>query len=90
MICRFWKPTTLGKPYQKPLVDATSGADALEYFGGMAATLTGEHIQLGRGLGLHTPRSLGVCVGIGAWNYPTQIACWKGAPALGLRQCHGL
>jgi len=21
-------------------------------------------------------------VGIGAWNYPTQIACWKGAPAL--------
>ncbi len=27
-------------------------------------------------------RPLGVCVGIGAWNYPTQIACWKGAPAL--------
>jgi betaine-aldehyde dehydrogenase len=25
---------------------------------------------------------LGVCVGIGAWNYPTQIACWKSAPAL--------
>ena len=25
---------------------------------------------------------LGVCVGIGAWNYPQQIACWKGAPAL--------
>ncbi|MEP3035603.1 MAG: aldehyde dehydrogenase family protein, partial [Pseudoruegeria sp.] len=25
---------------------------------------------------------LGVCVGIGAWNFPTQIACWKGAPAL--------
>ncbi|HSX74031.1 MAG TPA: aldehyde dehydrogenase family protein, partial [Shinella sp.] len=24
----------------------------------------------------------GVCVGIGAWNYPQQIACWKGAPAL--------
>jgi betaine-aldehyde dehydrogenase len=27
-------------------------------------------------------RALGVCVGIGAWNYPTQIACWKAAPAL--------
>jgi betaine-aldehyde dehydrogenase len=26
--------------------------------------------------------ALGLCVGIGAWNYPTQIACWKGAPAL--------
>jgi betaine-aldehyde dehydrogenase len=25
---------------------------------------------------------LGVCVGIGAWNYPIQIACWKAAPAL--------
>ena len=25
---------------------------------------------------------LGLCVGIGAWNYPTQIACWKAAPAL--------
>jgi len=23
-----------------------------------------------------------VCVGIGAWNYPLQIACWKSAPAL--------
>jgi len=27
---------------------------------------------------------LGVCVGIGAWNYPSQIACWKSAPALAL------
>ncbi|XP_049895533.1 4-trimethylaminobutyraldehyde dehydrogenase A-like, partial [Epinephelus moara] len=25
---------------------------------------------------------LGVCVGIGAWNYPFQIATWKSAPAL--------
>ena len=25
---------------------------------------------------------MGVAVGIGAWNYPTQIACWKAAPAL--------
>jgi betaine-aldehyde dehydrogenase len=23
-----------------------------------------------------------VCAGIGAWNYPIQIACWKSAPAL--------
>ena len=37
-----------GKPYQETSVaDATSGADALEYFGGLAASLTGEHIQLG-------------------------------------------
>ena len=25
---------------------------------------------------------LGVCAGIGAWNYPLQVACWKIAPAL--------
>lgn len=72
-----------GKPYQETSVaDATSGADALEYFGGMAATLTGEHIQLGKNWVYTRREPLGVCVGIGAWNYPTQIACWKGAPAL--------
>ena len=72
-----------GKPYQETSVaDATSGADALEYFGGMAATLTGQHIQLGENWVYTRREPLGVCVGIGAWNYPTQIACWKGAPAL--------
>lgn len=72
-----------GKPYQETSVaDATSGADALEYFGGMAATLTGEHIQLGEDWVYTRREALGVCVGIGAWNYPTQIACWKAAPAL--------
>lgn len=73
-----------GKPYQETSVaDATSGADAFEYFGGLAGTLTGEHIPLAGGDFVYTRReALGVCVGIGAWNYPTQIACWKGAPAL--------
>ncbi len=72
-----------GKPYQETSVaDATSGADALEYFGGLAGSLTGEHIQLGENWVYTRREPLGVCVGIGAWNYPTQIACWKGAPAL--------
>ncbi len=72
-----------GKPYQETsAVDATSGADALEYFGGLAGSLTGEHIQLGEDWVYTRREPLGVCVGIGAWNYPTQIACWKGAPAL--------
>ncbi|MEY1556254.1 betaine-aldehyde dehydrogenase [Yoonia sp. R2331] len=73
-----------GKPYQETSVaDATSGADALEYFGGLAGSLTGEHIPLAGGDFVYTRREpLGVCVGIGAWNYPTQIASWKGAPAL--------
>lgn len=73
-----------GKPYQETSVaDATSGADALEYFGGLAGSLTGEHIPLADGNWAYTMRvPLGVCTGIGAWNYPTQIACWKAAPAL--------
>lgn len=73
-----------GKPLSETLVaDATSAADALEYFGGLAGTLTGEHIPMGGADFVCTIREpLGVCVGIGAWNYPTQIACWKGAPAL--------
>ncbi|MGO4916266.1 betaine-aldehyde dehydrogenase [Pseudogemmobacter sp. W21_MBD1_M6] len=72
-----------GKPLQETLVaDATSAADALEYFGGLAGSLTGEHIQLGADFVYTKREPLGVCVGIGAWNYPTQIAAWKGAPAL--------
>ncbi|WP_019955336.1 betaine-aldehyde dehydrogenase [Yoonia vestfoldensis] len=72
-----------GKPYQETSVaDATSGADAFEYFGGLAGSITGEHIPLGDNFVYTRREPLGVCVGIGAWNYPTQIACWKGAPAL--------
>ena len=72
-----------GKPYQETSeVDATSSADALEYFGGLAGSLTGEHIQLGDDFVYTVREALGVCVGVGAWNYPTQIAGWKGAPAL--------
>ena len=54
-----------GKPYQETSVaDATSAADALEYFGGMAATLTGQHIQLGENWVYTRREPLGVCVGI--------------------------
>jgi len=73
-----------GKPLSETLVaDATSAADALEYFGGLAGSLTGEHIPLADGDFVYTRReALGVVLGIGAWNYPTQIAAWKAAPAL--------
>ncbi len=72
-----------GKPLSETLyVDATSAADALEFFGGLAGSLTGEHVPLGADWGYTVREPLGLCVGIGAWNYPTQISCWKGAPAL--------
>lgn len=73
-----------GKPIQETIVaDPTSGADAFEFFGGVAAAaLNGDYIPLGGDFALTKRVPLGVCVGIGAWNYPQQIACWKGAPAL--------
>lgn len=72
-----------GKALQETLVaDAASGADCLEYFGGLAAGIEGIHVDLG-GSFLYTRREpLGVVASIGAWNYPIQIACWKAAPAL--------
>lgn len=74
-----------GKPIQETRVaDWPSGADALEYFAGLAPTVTGETIPLGGDMVYTLREALGVCVGIGAWNYPSQIACWKAAPALAL------
>ena len=73
-----------GKPIQETTVcDIISGADCIEYVAGIAPTLSGEHIDLGAAAFGYTRREpLGVVAGIGAWNYPMQIACWKSAPAL--------
>jgi betaine-aldehyde dehydrogenase len=65
------------------VVDVTSGAECLEYYAGLAAGIAGEHLDLGAAAFGYTRREpLGVVAGIGAWNYPLQIACWKSAPAL--------
>lgn len=72
-----------GKPLQEALVaDAASGADCIEYFAGTAATLKGDHYDLGGSFAYTRREPLGVCAGIGAWNYPIQIASWKSGPAL--------
>jgi len=73
-----------GKPIQETrAVDVLSGAQCLEYYAGLAAGLAGEHIDLGPlAFGYTRREPLGVVAGIGAWNYPLQIACWKSAPAL--------
>jgi len=73
-----------GKPIQETLVvDVASGADCFEYFAALSQSLSGEHIDLGaQAFGYTRREPLGVVAGIGAWNYPLQIACWKAAPAL--------
>lgn len=72
-----------GKPIAESLsVDIPSAADCLEFFGGVAAGLSGRHVDLGANFAYTRREPLGVCGAIGAWNYPLQIACWKLAPAL--------
>ena len=73
-----------GKPLQEALeVDIVSGADVIEYFAGLAPTMQGDQQPLGESQFFYTRREpLGICAGIGAWNYPIQIAMWKSAPAL--------
>ncbi len=73
-----------GKPIAEALsVDILSGADAIDYFAGLADKIHGSHFDLPPSAFAYTRREpLGVCAGIGAWNYPIQIGCWKSAPAL--------
>ncbi|MGR0280225.1 betaine-aldehyde dehydrogenase [Marinomonas dokdonensis] len=73
-----------GKPLQEAIcVDIETGADVIEYYAGLTNKIQGEYQDLGNGNFFYTRREpLGVCAGIGAWNYPIQIACWKSGPAL--------
>ncbi|XP_062308456.1 4-trimethylaminobutyraldehyde dehydrogenase A [Osmerus eperlanus] len=72
-----------GKSITEAEVDIDVAWQCIEYYAGIAGTLAGQHIQLPGGAFAYTRReALGVCVGIGAWNYPFQIAAWKSAPAL--------
>ncbi|WP_396586731.1 betaine-aldehyde dehydrogenase [Bermanella sp. R86510] len=72
-----------GKPLQEALeVDVVTGADAIEFFAGVAPSIEGNQQDLGGDFYYTRREPLGICAGIGAWNYPIQIACWKSAPAL--------
>ncbi|XP_046653577.1 4-trimethylaminobutyraldehyde dehydrogenase A-like isoform X2 [Daphnia pulicaria] len=72
-----------GKPIWEARLDIQSCADCFLYFGGIASTVSGKHIQLpNSSFGLVKRESLGVVGGIGAWNYPLQTCSWKVAPAL--------
>lgn len=73
-----------GKPFSETsAVDIVTGADVLEYYAGLATAIEGEQYPLRDTSFFYTRREpLGVTAGIGAWNYPIQIALWKSAPAL--------
>lgn len=75
-----------GKPFSETsTVDVVTGSDVLEFFANLVAGggLNGETTQLRDDAWIYSKKEpLGVCVGIGAWNYPLQIALWKSAPCL--------
>lgn len=72
-----------GKPWQEAsVVDVVTGADSIEFFAGLAPSIEGNQQDLGGDFYYTRREPLGICAGIGAWNYPLQIACWKSAPAL--------
>lgn len=72
-----------GKPWQEAeCVDVETGADVIEYFAGLAPAQVGQQQMVGNDFYYTRKEPLGICAGIGAWNYPLQIACWKSGPAL--------
>jgi betaine-aldehyde dehydrogenase len=75
-----------GKPLSETsTVDVITGADVLEYYANLIASggLNGESFRLRDSAWVYTSKeALGVCGGIGAWNYPIQIALWKSGPCL--------
>ena len=72
-----------GKPWQEAsVVDVLSGADSIEFFAGLAPGIEGNQQAVDGDFYYTRREALGICAGIGAWNYPLQIACWKSAPAL--------
>jgi betaine-aldehyde dehydrogenase len=72
-----------GKPIQETLVsDPLTAAECFDYYADTGSLLD-ETLHPSDGGFFYTRREpLGVCAGIGAWNYPIQIAGWKAAPAL--------
>ena len=73
----------VGKSFAEAVsADVPSGADAMAFFASMAMTQAGDMHRYADAIAYCERVPLGVCAGIGAWNYPVQIACWKAAPAL--------
>ena len=77
-----------GKPFSETsVVDIVTGADVLEYYANLVGGggLVGERTQLREGAWcVSTKEPLGVCAGIGAWNYPIQmyVSPWAVLPTM--------
>lgn len=64
-------------------IDVDAAVESLEYYSALLHTLFGQHVPMQDGSYAYTRREpLGVCVGIGAWNFPLLNIAWKVAPAI--------
>ena len=58
-------------------MDVESVIASLEYYGGVAPSIVGQHVRLpGGSWGVASREPLGVVGGVGAWNYPMQVPGW--------------
>ena len=72
-----------GKPISETLVaDPASAAECFEFYAKAGSSDDGTYHPIEGGFVQVVREPLGICAGIGAWNYPIQIAGWKAAPAL--------
>jgi len=73
-----------GKPISETKdFDVIGGVEVMEYYAGIAPSIQGSHIDLPpEAFAIMRREPIGVCAGIGAWNYPIQIGMWKTGPAL--------
>ncbi|MEJ6673412.1 MAG: betaine-aldehyde dehydrogenase [Alphaproteobacteria bacterium] len=73
----------VGKLYSEAVsADVPSGAESFAFFAAACATAHGTSHRWPDAIAYTERVPLGVCAGIGAWNYPIQVASWKAAPAL--------
>lgn len=72
-----------GKPLSESVCDdAIGAAKSFEFYAGLVDKIYGQSIKVDDAL-IYTQREpIGVCFGIGAWNYPLLVMAWKLAPAL--------
>ncbi len=67
-----------GKPIWEARVDMDTVIASLEYYGGLAPAILGQHVRFPGGSFAYVSREpYGVVGGIGAWNYPLQTCTWK-------------
>ncbi|XP_047135173.1 4-trimethylaminobutyraldehyde dehydrogenase [Hydra vulgaris] len=72
-----------GKTITESSMDVDAVIESCNYYASLCYMLHGQQIPVHNGALVYTVREpLGVCLGIGAWNFPFLNIAWKALPAL--------